>query len=48
MVSKRERTEQIKTLELELLYAKAQIRPNPLRIRELESQLAKLKVEEDS
>jgi hypothetical protein len=41
----RKTTEQIKAVELALLHAKAQLRPNETRIRELESQLAKLKQE---
>ena len=42
---KRTTAEQIKAVELALLHAKAQLRPNETRIRELESQLAKLKQE---
>jgi uncharacterized protein YcaQ len=41
----RKASEQIKALELVLLHAKAQLRPNETRIGDLESQLAKLKRE---
>jgi hypothetical protein len=41
----RKTVERVKSLELALLHAKAQLRPNETRIRELESQLAKLKRE---
>lgn len=36
--------EHIKVLELDLLHAKAQLRPNQVRIRELEFRLAELKM----
>jgi hypothetical protein len=38
----RKTVERIKSLELALLHAKAQLRPNPARIHELESELAQL------
>jgi hypothetical protein len=41
----RKTAERIKALELALLHAKAQLRPNETRIRELESQLAELRKE---
>jgi hypothetical protein len=41
----RKTAEQIKAVELALLHAKAQLRPNETRIRDLESQRAKLKRE---
>jgi hypothetical protein len=41
----RNTAERIKSVELALLHAKAQLRPNATRISELESQLAKLKKE---
>jgi hypothetical protein len=41
----RNTAERIKSVELALLHAKAQLRPNATRIRDLESELAKLKKE---